>query len=824
MSATAPQYFADVVLPLSLKGCFTYSIPDSLLADAQVGKRAVVQFGAKRYYSAIIVNLHDSAPQGFAVKDIVSILDETPLLTKTHIAFWHWIAEYYFCSLGEVFKAAMPSGLKIESETKLFANPDFCGQIDDPDEQLIMDYLVRKRSLKVQDVATLTGRKNVLPIIKRMAEREIILINESLVRKYRPKTEQYVSLATSPDDARSAEAMHASLSKAPKQRELFGFLVQHFGANPSETAIERAKLLAMSGGTAQTLSALAEKGAILIQEREVGRLQIGDQATTERKQLNEHQQRALDEINELFAHKDTVLLHGVTSSGKTEIYIQLIDQILRSGKQILYLLPEIALTTQIISRIKRIFGSKIGIYHSRFSDGERVEVWHNIANSAKPESFQIVIGVRSALFLPFTDLGLIIVDEEHETSFKQYDPAPRYNARDAAMVLARMHGAKILLGTATPSVETYFHARSGRYGLVELFRRHKDIALPRINIVDIREAKKKKQMHSHFSQHLLLKIEDRMRKGEQVILFQNRRGFSPYIVCGSCGNIPRCKYCDVSLTYHKYTNTLVCHYCGYTESNTGSCSICGSRESETQGFGTEKIEDELKILLPHARLQRMDLDTTRAKDAYDTIIGEFELGKVDILIGTQMVTKGLDFANVSLVGILDADTLLNQPDFRAFERSFQMLTQVSGRAGRSGEQGEVLIQTANPKHQVLADVVENNYLHLYEQQMAERQTFMYPPYTRLIRIFIKHRDNDCLKAASQLLAHYLRKVFGARVLGPEAPLVSKVQNLFIESILLKIERERPISKAKELIERAIETLKEKDKAKGIEISVDVDPY
>lgn len=824
MFASAPQHFADVVLPLSLKGCFTYSVPDELLAEAQVGKRAVVQFGAKRFYSAIIVNLHDTPPVGFAVKDLVSVLDAKPLLTETHLSFWRWIADYYMCSLGEVFKAAMPSGLKIESETKLFANPDFCGQIDDADEQLIMDFLVRKRSLKVQDVATLTGRKNVLPIIKRMAEREIILLNESLVRKYRPKTEWHISLAVPSGDAEFAERVGAGLSKAPKQRELFSFLVQYFNEHPAESSLERAKLLALSASTAQALSALAEKGAIAIEEREIGRLSLGAPESSERKQLNEHQQRALDEINQLFTQKDTVLLHGVTASGKTEIYIQLIDQILRSGRQVLYLLPEIALTTQIISRIKRIFGSKIGIYHSRFSDGERVEVWHNIVNSENPASFQIVIGVRSAIFLPFTDLGLIIVDEEHETSFKQYDPAPRYNARDAAMVLARMHGAKLLLGTATPSVETYFHALSGKYGLVELFRRHKDIALPRINIVDIREAKKKKQMHSHFSQHLLVKIEDRLQKGEQVILFQNRRGFSPYIVCDECGTIPRCKYCDVSLTYHKYTNTLVCHYCGYTESNTGSCTACGSRESATQGFGTEKIEDELKILLPHARLQRMDLDTTRAKDAYETIIGEFEMGKVDILIGTQMVTKGLDFANVSLVGILDADTLLNQPDFRAFERSFQMLTQVSGRAGRSGEQGEVLIQTSSPQHPVLTDVIENNYLRLYQQQMDERQMFLYPPFTRLIRIYIKHRDIDRLKSASGLLANYLRKVFGGRVLGPEAPLVGKVQNLFIESILLKIERERPLSKAKELIERAIETLLEKDVAKGIEYVIDIDPY
>ncbi len=824
MPASAPQYFADVVLPLSLKGCFTYRIPDELIADALVGKRAVVQFGAKRFYAAIIVRLHDIPPEGFTAKDLVSILDAKPLLTDTHLKFWNWISEYYLCSLGEVFKAALPSGLKIESETKLFANPEFVGQIDDADEQLIMDFLVRKRSLKVQDVATLIGKRNVLPIIKRMAEREIILLNESLIRKYRPKTETHFSLIAPSADAEFTERINASLSKAPKQRELFNFLVQYFTEHPREESIERAKLMGLSCTTAQALSALVEKDVVCIEEREIGRLSLDDQQTAVRKELNVHQQRAFEEINQLFVEKDTVLLHGVTSSGKTEIYIHLIDQILTSGRQVLYLLPEIALTTQIITRIKRIFGSKIGIYHSRFSDGERVEVWHNLVNSEKPESFQIVIGVRSAVFLPFTNLGLIIVDEEHETSFKQYDPAPRYNARDAAMVLARMHGAKLLLGTATPSIETYSNALSGKYGLVELMRRHKDIALPRINIVDIREAKKKKQMHSHFSQHLLLKIEDRLQKGEQVILFQNRRGFSPYIECDACGHIPKCKYCDVSLTYHKYTNTLVCHYCGFTVSNSGSCSECGSRETETKGFGTEKIEDELKILCPTARLQRMDLDTTRAKDAYEIIIGDFEKGNIDILIGTQMVTKGLDFANVSLVGILDADTLLNQPDFRAFERSFQMLTQVSGRAGRSGEQGEVLIQTSSPQHQVLFDVIENNYQRLYHQQIDERKMFLYPPFVRLIKIHVKHRELDKLKAATALLANYLRKVFGSRVLGPEAPLVGKVQNLYIESILLKIERERPLSKAKTLTLRAIETLMTKDLAKGIEFTIDVDPY
>lgn len=819
MPASAPHYFADVVLPLNLKGCFTYSVPPEMLQEALVGKRAVVQFGAKRYYAAIIVRLHDTPPEAFAAKDLVSILDAKPLLTDLHLDFWNWIADYYLCTLGEVFKAAMPSGLKIESETKIFVNPDFCGQIDDADEQLIMDYLVRKRSLKVQEAATLIGRKNILPIIKRMAERSIVLLNETLIRKYRPKTETYISLPPC-----TPEQIDASLTRAPKQRELFASAVQYFAERPEEKCIERVKLIAIACSTAQALSALVEKNALIAEEREVGRLSMDAEPTSERKELNEYQQKALEQIHEQFEQKDTVLLHGVTSSGKTEIFIHLIDEMLKTGRQVLYLLPEIALTTQIISRLKRIFGAKIGIYHSRFSDSERVEVWHNIVNCEKLESFQIVIGVRSALFLPFTNLGLIIVDEEHETSFKQYDPAPRYNARDASMVLARMHGAKLLLGTATPSVETYFNAVSGKYGLVELTRRHKDIALPRINIVNIREAKKKKQMHSHFSQHLLNKIEDRLDKNEQVILFQNRRGFSPYVQCGDCGHIPKCRHCDVSLTYHKFSNTLVCHYCGFTVSISGNCSECNSPVIETQGFGTEKIEDELKILIPRARLQRMDLDTTRAKDAYEVIIGEFELGKIDILIGTQMVTKGLDFANVSLVGILDADTLLNQPDFRAFERSFQMLTQVSGRAGRSGEQGEVLIQTSLPDHQVLADVIENNYQRLYDNEIRERQTYSYPPFTRLIKINIKHRDADKLKASSALLASYLRKVFGGRVLGPEAPLVGRIQNLYIESILIKIERERPMSKAKALIMSAIETLARKDMAKGVEYSLDVDPY
>jgi len=824
MFPTNEQYYADVILPLNVQNTYTYAVPEELLQAMEVGKRVVVQFGAKRFYAALVFNLHDTVPDYSQIKPILSVLDDKPLVNQHQIAFWQWIADYYMCTMGEVYKAALPSGLKLESETKIFLNHDCEFEPNSAEEQIIIDILVRKKSLTIQEASNLLQKKNVLPLVKRMAESKTILLTESLKRKFKPKTETIYRVAGSITDEFFVNKTFEKLSKAPKQSQLFLFFVQYFGSHSEEKHIHKSKLLALSETSPQTIKTLVEKGILISEELEVGRLDTASTSCSQKKELNAHQQEAYDAIQKAFAEKDTVLLHGVTSSGKTEIYTHLIQDALDAGKQILYLLPEIALTTQIISRLKQIFGNSIGIYHSRFSDAERVEVWNNIVNHEKPESYKILLGARSSVFLPFHNLGLIIVDEEHETSFKQFDPAPRYHARDAAIILARQHGAKLLLGTATPSIETFANAKHGKYGLVSLTKRHKEIALPHICIVDTKEARKKRLMRSHFSKILLDKIETRLQNKEQVILFQNRRGFSPFLECNVCGNIPKCKYCDVSLTYHKSTNTLVCHYCGFHQHNQGKCPACGGTESETRGFGTEKVEDEIALFFPEAKILRMDLDTTRTKDAYERIITEFASGTVDILIGTQMVTKGLDFENVSLVGILNADTMLNSPDFRAFERSFQMTTQVSGRAGRSKKRGEVVIQTTAPDHVVLRDIMENDFFHHFQSQMNERHQFRYPPFTRLIRLTIKHRNKEMLDYGAGIFANQLRAIFGNRVLGPEYPLIGKIQNLYLKTIIIKIERGKSAQKAKQHIQKTIDATLQMENLKGLQFIPDVDPY
>ncbi|MBK8807607.1 MAG: primosomal protein N' [Bacteroidales bacterium] len=814
--------YVDVIVPLPLQATFTYSIPSELNGNIALGQRVVVQFGNKKFYMAIVRALHNNKPVDYETKPIVSILDNYLTINEFQFRFWDWMSEYYLCSKGEILKAALPSGLKLESETKIaLTNLDSTTiQITDK-EQSILDFLNTSKSHYIQDVLTVLNKKDTLNSIKSLLDKKIITVFEDIKQNFKPKLEQYISINGNVQDARFINKVSESLKGAKKQLQAFAHLMEFLNNNNLQE-VERKKFLQDHDISVAILNQLILKEIVLSIEKEVSRLEHFDIEPIKEKELNTFQASALENINNEFITKDVVLLHGITSSGKTEIYIHLIKNEIAKGKQVLYLLPEIALTTQIINRLRLVFGSEIGVYHSRFNDSERVEIWNNFNQANK--DYKIILGVRSSIFLPFKNLGLIIVDEEHENTYKQYDPAPRYHARDCAIILASLHKAKVLLGTATPSIETYYNAKAGKYGLVELFKRHKEIALPNIVIVDMKKAYKQKAVQHNFSSILLNKIELALQNKEQVILFQNRRGYSPYIECRDCGKIPTCKYCEVSLTFHKATNSLVCHYCGYTIKNKANCHYCSSYELKSKGFGTEKIEDDLQNFFPHARLDRMDLDTTRAKNAYSSIISDFENHKTDILIGTQMVTKGLDFENVSLVGVLSAENMLSLPDFRAYERAFHLMTQVAGRAGRSKKQGEVIIQSLNPENFIIQDVVANNYQHFYSSLLQERKEFSYPPFSRLIRITIKHKEQATLDFAALTLSQWLKNSFSDRILGPEYPPINKIQNLYIKNILIKIEKEKPLKKAKELISNYIHEIKISNQFKSLQIIINVDPY
>ncbi|OFX21124.1 MAG: primosomal protein N', partial [Bacteroidetes bacterium GWA2_31_9b] len=735
--------------------------------------------------------------------------------------------KYYMCSVGEVYKAALPSGLKLESETQIIYNPE--ANIENSytsHETLILDFLEKRTISSIQELSNFLKRKDILPLIKTLLEKKAIFLEEKLRENYKPKTELYISLHESIQTEERLNEIFGKLKKATKQEVVLTNYINLSGAflesNISE--VSKQTLIKSSGATSTTIKTLIEKNIFIEYEKLVSRLNETEINGNSVKKLSEPQQEAYELIQQGFAETDVVLLHGVTSSGKTEIYIQLIKEQIEKGKQVLYLLPEIALTAQIINRLTAVFGRKVGIYHSKFSDSERVEVYQNVLNENKTESaYQVILGVRSSLFLPFSKLGLIIIDEEHENTYKQYDPAPRYNARDSAIVLAQIHNAKVLLGSATPSVDSYYNAKTEKYKLVELNSRFKDIMMPDIQIVDVIRARKKKEMKSHFTPELVNQIENALNNKKQVILFQNRRGFSPYLECEKCGWIPNCPNCDVSLTYHQFKNELVCHYCGFSVRTFKACTKCSVEELSTRGFGTEKIEDDIKILFPQAKVIRMDLDSTRSKHAYEKIISSFESGEVDILIGTQMVSKGLDFDNVSLVGIMNADSMLNYPDFRSFERSFQLMAQVSGRAGRKNKQGKVILQTNNPQHPILLNVIENDFIGMYKSQLLERKNFNYPPYVRLINLSIKHRKSEITDQASSMLSENLRKIFGKRVLGPEAPIIGRIQNLYIKNILLKIERQASFQKAKTLLNIEIENLLSQENFKTVQITIDVDP-
>jgi len=816
--------YVDVILPLPLANTFTYSVPDEWADMVRIGMRVVVPFGKKKMYTAVIYVIHSVTPTIYEAKDILCLLDNEPILRHPQLKFWDWVSSYYQAFLGDVYQAAVPAGLKLESETQVRINPDYEAEtLLSEKEQKLLDALSDGKTTTVTELNKITEMRDTLPTLKQLLEKGAVEISEELTEKFRAKTDTFVRLTEEALQEENLRKLFEDLSRAKKQLDM---LMMYIDLSKcliplKKREVSRKELLERSGASPAVLNGLVERGAMETYSKEIGRLAVSEIQTSEQYPLNEFQQKAYAEIEKQFIEKQVVLLHGVTSSGKTELYIQLINKTLSEGKQVLYLVPEIALTTQLTTRLKRVFGRKLGVYHSKFSDAERVEIWNNVLND---KTYDVIIGVRSSIFLPFRQLGLVIVDEEHESSYKQYDPAPRYHARNAAIVLASMHGAKTLLGTATPAVETYHNALTGKFGLVELNERHQKMAMPEILVVDSKEAYRKKQMESHFTPLLLEKISKALQNKEQVILFQNRRGYAPYIECKACAYVPHCKNCDVSLTVHKVFNTLTCHYCGYTEAIPNICPACGTPGTlATKGFGTEKIEDEIKLIFPEARVSRMDLDTTRSKKSYEKIITDFEQQKVDILIGTQMVSKGLDFERVSLVGILNADNMLNFPDFRAHERAYQLMAQVSGRAGRKNKRGTVVLQTSSPKHVVIGQVIRNDYKAMFTTQCEERKLFKYPPYFRMIQIVLRHRDPKVLNQAANKMATDLRAVFGARILGPNIPSVSRIQNMYIKHILLKFEVEASADRAKELLRQIADQVIAQPQFKALWVNLDVDP-
>lgn len=781
--------------------------------------RVAVSFGKSKMYTGLVLNIHTNAPTLYEAKEIHQILDEIPLVNDKQLQHWQWISNYYMCSLGDVYRASLPSAFLLESETIIYKNDLFLDEtILLDDEFLIFEALQQQSQLTIHQVIAILGKKKVMPIVNGLIQKEAIVIKEEIYEQYKPKLVKYVRLHKNYTSDDSLGKLLEELSRAKKQREaVLGF----FQLLTSKKPIKAKELEEKAAVSSSILKSLVDKEIFEFYHIQIDRVQYkGD--TNDLKVLNEFQEKALAEIKETFKEKDVTLLHGITSSGKTEVYTKLIQEVLDEGKQVLFLLPEIALTTQIIVRLQYYFGEQISVFHSKYSINERVEVWNNVLNN-KPKA-RIILGARSAVFLPFSNLGLIVVDEEHETSYKQFEPSPRYNARDAAIVLAKIHKAKILLGSATPSLETYYNAQQNKYGFVELNRRHGNVQLPKIELINVKEKQRKKEMKGHFSDRLLALIQEALELKEQVILFQNRRGYSPVVECKTCGVSPECPNCDVTLTFHKFKHELRCHYCSYQRAMPNSCGACGSNTLDTKGFGTEQIELELKEIFPEYKIGRMDLDTTRGKHGYQKIIGAFEAKEIDVLVGTQMLSKGLDFENVSLVGILNADTMLNFPDFRAHERGYDMMVQVSGRAGRSKKQGNVAIQTYNPFHQILQQVSTTNYTDMYKEQLQERYQYKYPPYYRLIKITLKHRDYNKVDSGVNWLFKALSSSFGEHVLGPTAPAVARIRNQYIKNIIIKIPPKQGLSHTKSQITKIRNTFEAVPDFRPIRFIIDVDAY
>lgn len=816
------SYFINVILPIPLDKEFTYSINTTEATFLQPGMRVAVQFGKSKVYAALVTKIHQNPPLVYEAKEIEHILDESPIVTQHQLALWSWISNYYMCTKGEVMRAALPGAFLLESETIILKNEKslFDESLLKDDEFLIYEALQYQSLLRIQEVMNIVSKKNVLPVIKRLIEKEVITVQEEIYEQYKPKIVRYIRLNTEYNKEESLRVLLDTMSRTPKQREvlLHLFTLQAQTTKP----IKVSELIKASNSSAAVIKALVDKNILDEYRLQTDRIQYTGETTGNTKQLNEYQLKAYEEIKDSFENKDVCLFHGVTSSGKTEVYVKLIEQVIQKGEQVLYLLPEIGLTTQLITRLEEYFGEQLTVYHSKYSVNERVEAWNNVKD--RKSKAQVVIGARSAIFLPFANLGLIIVDEEHENTFKQYDPAPRYHARDTAIVLAKMFCAKVVLGSATPALETYYNARQKKYGFVQLTRRYGDVLMPEINLVDIKTKYRKKEMTGHFSDTLLTGIHNALKEREQVILFQNRRGYSPVVECNTCGHSPQCPNCDVSLTFHSFRNQLRCHYCGYHIAMPQKCMACDSVDLATKGFGTEQIEKELQELFPDHNIGRMDQDTTRGKHGYEKIISSFEEGDIDIMVGTQMLSKGLDFRNVSLVGIMNADNLLNFPDFRAHERSFQLMQQVAGRAGRTKKRGKVLIQTYNPFHQILQQVSVNDYSGMYADQIEERHQYKYPPFYKTIKITGKHKDYNKVNEATNWLAKSFRNVFNENVLGPEFPPISRIRNQYHKNIVIKIPQGQSLNKTKEVIKKINTSFKSIKEFSGVRVIVNVDNY
>ncbi|MCE3296103.1 MAG: priA [Crocinitomicaceae bacterium] len=819
--------FVDVIVPLAVKNEFSYRVPFEMNDFIKSGMRVVVPFGKSKLYTAIVTKVHEQAPSAYQAKYIEYLLDDYPIVTGKQYQFWKWISSYYMAPIGDVMNAALPSNFKLASETKVALHPDFDGNTEKlSDRQFqVVEALEVNDVLDLKEISDIIGIKTVQPLIKELIDLHVIISQEELSYKYVAKTGIFYRFSEAYQDEETLNELIDRFEKQKQKEKQFAAimaLLQHTKTTDFAGSFVAKKALVELEISQSALNSLEKGGIIEAQRLQIDRFQDSGKDLQERKSLSDFQQAALDEIRAVFREKDHCLLHGITGSGKTEVYVELIEEQIRQGKQVLFLLPEIALTTQLIQRLSAYFGDLIGVYHSRFNQNERVEIWNHVLTN-HPERFRIILGARSSIFLPYQDLGLVIIDEEHESSFKQYDPSPRYNARDASLVLAKSFGAKVLLGSATPAIESYYNAKSGKFGLVEMTKRFGGIMLPEVLVADVKKETKQKTMQEHFSSMLIESIKEALEKDEQVILFQNRRGFTPLWTCEVCAWVPKCKSCDVSLTYHKHSNSLKCHYCGYTSPPVGTCHSCGSNRLKMLGFGTEKVEDDLSLLFPGITIARMDLDSTRSKNAYQNIISDFENKKINILIGTQMVTKGLDFDNVSLVGVLDADMMLRRPDFRAFERSFQLMTQVAGRAGRKLKRGKVIIQTREPENWIIQKVIEHNYTDFYENEILERKNFFYPPFYKVIRFTLKAKNENELNAAAKIFAELLYGVFKERVLGPEFPVIQKINNFYLKQVTLKIEREVSPQKVKERLEELIDIFFSTPSNKSVRLVTDVDP-
>jgi len=813
-------YFAEVILPLAISKLYTYRVPATLNNEIKVGKRVVVQFGKSKIYTAIVASVSTKAPLSYEAKYLIDIIDDHPIVNQNQLKLWSWIAEYYICNLGEVMAAALPSALKLASETKIVLNKDFetdKTELNDK-EFILLEALEIQHELTINEISRILGQKTIFPILKSLLEKKIIFISEELNEKFKPKKTRFITLNSFYGDKENLKALFGLLERSPKQLDT---LLAYLKLLKENVKVSRTVLAEAAGVSAAVIKALIDKNIFEVKEEIISRFLLDGTETENHFKLSDEQERALQEIGHSFADKKVTLLHGITSSGKTQIYIRLIEKYLAANKQILYLLPEIALTAQIVERLQYYFGDQIAVYHSKFNDNERAEIWQKVLN----DEVKIILGARSALFLPFKDLGFVIVDEEHEASYKQYDPAPRYNARDAAIVLGNICNAKVLLGSATPSIESYFNANSGKYGLVKLITRFSGVKLPEIEVVSLSEQRAKKTIIENFSNVLLENLASTIANKEQAILFQNRRGYVPVLVCKTCGNTPKCINCDVSLTYHKASGKLHCHYCGYKEDNLTECPACGSKHIEYKGLGTEKVEDDLRTILPDIKIGRLDYDTTRNKNSHQHIITDFEEKRLDVLVGTQMVAKGLDFDNVTLIGIINADSMLQFPDFRAYERSFQMLSQVAGRAGRREKQGKVIIQTYDTKHRIIRQLVNNDFDGMYLDELRERKQFNYPPFFRIIQIDIKHKDFANNQYIAEQFAKGLKKTLGDLIIGPQTPLIGRIRNYYIQTIMVKIDLEnQSIPKIKEFIKEEIGKFEGNKVNKGAYTVINVDPY